>query len=259
PGPVGDRHPRRAAACRSGGPARAGSRRPRVRGAAGATARGPHQPRPGVPRAEPGGATPDRPALLPALRRVVRRARGDPGASARAHAGDAPPRGPRAPARRHGDPRPGARAHGAPWQLGAAHRGPSADGLSALDRRSAARFRAAEHAGGATQAEVRRGADRQARRAPAGAPCPRRRAHGGDRDRDQAGPRAVAVGARSLAHAARRGGGAVIVRALAGVLALWSVAAASVTDVRVDAYREAASAGAVGTVTGHAREERLKP
>src|SRR3989442_2697965 len=33
----------------------------------------------------------------------------------------------------------------------------------------------------------------------------------------------------------------------------------SVTDVRVDAYREAASAGAVGTVTGHAREERLKP
>jgi len=51
----------------------------------------------------------------------------------------------------------------------------------------------------------------------------------------------------------------VIVRALAGVLALWSVAAASVTDVRVDAYREAASAGAVGTVTGHAREERLKP
>ncbi|OLC13695.1 MAG: hypothetical protein AUH77_10245 [Candidatus Rokubacteria bacterium 13_1_40CM_4_69_39] len=65
--------------------------------------------------------------------------------------------------------------------------------------------------------------------------------------------------ARSLAHAARRGGGAVIARALAGVLALWSVAAASVTDVRVDAYREAASAGAVGTVTGHAREERLKP
>jgi len=51
----------------------------------------------------------------------------------------------------------------------------------------------------------------------------------------------------------------VIARALAGVLALWSVAAASVTDVRVDAYREAASAGAVGTVTGHAREERLKP
>ena len=51
----------------------------------------------------------------------------------------------------------------------------------------------------------------------------------------------------------------MIVRALAGVLALWSVAAASVTDVRVDAYREAASAGAVGTVTGHAREERLKP
>ena len=51
----------------------------------------------------------------------------------------------------------------------------------------------------------------------------------------------------------------MIARALAGVLALWSVAAASVTDVRVDAYREAASAGAVGTVTGHAREERLKP
>jgi hypothetical protein len=51
----------------------------------------------------------------------------------------------------------------------------------------------------------------------------------------------------------------VIARALAGVLALWSVAAASVTDVRVDAYREAASAGAVGTVTGHAREERRKP
>jgi len=67
------------------------------------------------------------------------------------------------------------------------------------------------------------------------------------------------VDARSLAHAARRGGEAVIARALAGVLALWSVAAASVTDVRVDAYREAASAGAVGTVTGHAREERLKP
>src|SRR5437899_4059444 len=83
--------------------------------------------------------------------------------------------------------------------------------------------------------------------------------HGGDRDRDQAGPRAVAVDARSLAHAARRGGGAVIARALAGVLALWSVAAASVTDVRVDAYREAASAWAVGTVTGRAREERLKP
>ena len=51
----------------------------------------------------------------------------------------------------------------------------------------------------------------------------------------------------------------MIARALAEVLALWSIAAASVTDMRVDAYRQAASAGAVGTVTGHAREERRRP
>lgn len=51
----------------------------------------------------------------------------------------------------------------------------------------------------------------------------------------------------------------MIARGLAGVLALCSVAAASVTDVRVDAYHQAAAAGAVGTVTGHAREERRRP
>ena len=47
--------------------------------------------------------------------------------------------------------------------------------------------------------------------------------------------------------------------ALAAVLALWGVAAASVSDVRLDAYRQAASVGAVGAVTGHAREERRRP
>ena len=51
----------------------------------------------------------------------------------------------------------------------------------------------------------------------------------------------------------------MIGRALGAVLALWSVAAASVTDVRVEAYRQAASAGAVGTVRGYAREERRRP
>ncbi len=65
--------------------------------------------------------------------------------------------------------------------------------------------------------------------------------------------------AQSLAHAARRGGDAVIARALAAVLILASVAAASDADVRVDAHRHAAAAGAVGTVTGHAWEERQKP
>jgi len=62
-----------------------------------------------------------------------------------------------------------------------------------------------------------------------------------------------------LAHAARRGGDAVIARALAAVLIFASVAAASDADVRVDAQRHAAAAGAVGTVTGHAWEERRKP
>ena len=51
----------------------------------------------------------------------------------------------------------------------------------------------------------------------------------------------------------------MIAPALAALLALWNVAAASETDVRVDAYRHAASAGAVGTVAGHAREERRRP
>jgi len=51
----------------------------------------------------------------------------------------------------------------------------------------------------------------------------------------------------------------VIARALAAVLIFASVAAASDADVRVDAQRHAAAAGAVGTVTGHAWEERRKP
>jgi hypothetical protein len=51
----------------------------------------------------------------------------------------------------------------------------------------------------------------------------------------------------------------VIARALAAALILGSVAAASGPDVRVDAYRQAASAGAVGTVAGHAWEERRRP
>jgi len=69
----------------------------------------------------------------------------------------------------------------------------------------------------------------------------------------------VALGAQSLAHTTRRGGAAVIACALAAVVALGSVAAGSVADVRVDAYRQAASLEAVGTVTGHAREERRRP
>ncbi len=48
-------------------------------------------------------------------------------------------------------------------------------------------------------------------------------------------------------------------RALAAALILGSVAAASGADVPVDAYRRAAAAGSVGTVKGHAREERRRP
>ena len=51
----------------------------------------------------------------------------------------------------------------------------------------------------------------------------------------------------------------MIARALASALILASVVAASGADVQVDAHRHAAMAGAVGTVTGHAWEERRKP
>lgn len=51
----------------------------------------------------------------------------------------------------------------------------------------------------------------------------------------------------------------MIARVLAAALLFGSVAAASGADVRVDAYRQAASAGAVGIVAGRAWEERRKP
>src|SRR5207247_5033137 len=73
------------------------------------------------------------------------------------------------------------------------------------------------------------------------------------------GTRAGALAAEWRAPPTRGGGAAVIACALAAVVALGSVAAGSVADVRVDAYRQAASLEAVGTVTGHAREERRRP
>jgi len=169
--PVGDRHPRRAAACGAGarlgrGSAASRSWRCRRDGA------WPSQPRPGVPRAEPGGATPDRPALLPALRRVVRRASRRPWPSLERTLATLHSSGLEPPARRHGDPRPGARAHGRTLAIGSCSPRPSADGLSALDRRSGRSIPPPMN----TLAERRLSgsqtrADRQARRAPAGAPC----------------------------------------------------------------------------------------
>src|SRR5947209_8758555 len=99
------------------------------------------------------------------------------------------------------------------------------------------------------------GAPRRRRRASRCWPC----APGRPSSRSSSAARADATASWSTHRSSRRGGDAVIARALAAVLIFASVAAAPDADVRVDAQRHAAAAGAVGTVTGHAWEERRKP